>query len=280
MKAGLQFGIVLVALASVAIALSSFIPKTSGSHISSTGAPGEQTCKQAGCHIDASIVSDSVTNTFLFGNNESVYTPGQTYQIKITTRRSGVSKFGFQAVALSEITETNAGLMAITDPVRTQLQDYASPPIQDRLYVTHTANGTIANTADSIQWSFDWTAPNTDIGPIVFYFATNCTNQNNQNTGDELHLSEFRITGPASGVEERQKELKVYYDASRQILHIKNFLAGSTCAKLMTIEGQKIGDFYLSGNSDYALVQALPNGIYFLRLEGGSATYLKRFMVF
>ena len=275
-----KFGLVLITLSIFGMVLSSFIPKTSGSHISSTGAPGEQSCKQAGCHADATILSDSITNTFVFSNNEQTYLPGQTYQIQIITKRSGVNKFGFQAVALAEMTETNAGLMLITDSIRTQLQDNASPPLEDRLYVTHTANGTLATGPDSIVWRFDWKAPNTDVGPVVFYYATNCTNQNNQNTGDELHLSEFRITSPTSGMEEWEKELVVFYDDSQHFLHFKNVPKVPGNIALINIEGQRIADFSLSGKTAYLFPEPLPKGIYYLQMNVNNKHLLKRFIVF
>jgi hypothetical protein len=280
MKDRLKFWLVLIALSCFGMVLSSFIPKTSGSHISSTGAPGEQSCKQAGCHVDATIVNDSVTNTFVFGNNEQTYLPGQTYHIQIITKRVSVNKFGFQAVALAEMTETNAGLMLITDSIRTQLQDYASPPLDDRLYVTHTANGTLATGPDSIVWRFDWKAPATDIGPVVFYYATNCTNQNNQNTGDELHLSEFRITSPTSGIAQWEKELVVFYDAKQHFLHFENAPKVVGKITLMNIEGQRIADFSLSGQTAYLFPEPLPKGIYFLQLNFNNKHLLKRFIVF
>ena len=276
----LRFWLVVLGLFGFGMFLSSFIPKTSGSHISSTGAPGEQTCKQAGCHADATLINDSITNTFVFGNNEQTYSPGQTYQIQIIKKRSGVNKFGFQAVALAEMTETNAGLMLITDSIRTQLQDYASPPLEDRFYVTHTANGTIATGPDSIVWRFDWKAPSTDIGPVVFYYATNCTNQNNQNTGDELHLSEYRITGPASRIEEWEKEIVIFYDPSQHILHLQNLPKNSVDITLVNIEGKRFADFQLSGNTEYMLAQSLPQGIYFLEMNCKNKHLLKRFIAF
>jgi hypothetical protein len=275
-----KFWLVLIILSVFGLVLSSFIPKTSGSHISSTGAPGEQTCKQAGCHVDATIVSDSGTNTFVFGNNEQTYLPGQTYQIQLITKRAGVNKFGFQAVAIAEMTETNAGVMLITDSIRTQLQDYASPPLEDRLYVTHTANGTLATSPDSIVWHFDWKAPTTDVGPVVFYYATNCTNQNNQNTGDELHLSEFRITSPTSGIEEWEKDFIVFYDDANHFLHFNHLSKAAWNIALVNIEGQRIANFSLSGKNDYLLPQPLPKGIYFLQMNGNNRQLLKRFIVF
>jgi hypothetical protein len=183
-------------------------------------------------------------------------------------------------VALAEMTETNAGLMLITDSIRTQLQDYASPPLDDRLYVTHTANGTLATGPDSIVWQFDWKAPTTDVGPVVFYYATNCTNQNNQNTGDELHLSEFRITSPTSGMEEWEKELVVFYDATQHFLHFENVPKVNGKITLLNIEGQRIADFSLSGKTSYLFPEPLPKGIYFLQMNFNNKPLLKRFIVF
>ena len=280
MRKNLSLVSVSLVLISIGLMLSSFIPKTSGSHISCTGAPGELTCKQAGCHADATFEDDTLTNELVFGNHQNLYIPGQTYTFQIKVRKPGHDKFGFQIVALSEQDETNAGTIQVTDPVRTQLQDNATPPIEDRRYLTHTANGTIASPADSISWTFDWTAPSVDIGPIVFYYATNCTNHNNQNTGDELHLSTYRITSQGSGLDDYANSIRTYYDPIKKMLFTFGLPPSNGTATIFNSEGQTIIQLSLKGSADEIFHLPLLNGIYFIHFKWNQKEAIKRVVSF
>ena len=48
--------------------------KSSGSHESSTGAPGEKTCTQSGCHDMCEIIKDDTTNALYVGDSSGYYT--------------------------------------------------------------------------------------------------------------------------------------------------------------------------------------------------------------
>src|SRR5436853_3611337 len=84
--------------------------KTSGSHPGSTGAPGDLTCSQFGCHITASVTQDSgLVNKLLFSANDTTYLPGNSYTLTLQVTDSHCQKFGFELVALKDSTDTNIG---------------------------------------------------------------------------------------------------------------------------------------------------------------------------
>lgn len=195
-----KYTILYTALLTVAggIILSGF--KTTGAHESSTGAPGEQTCKQSGCHNDASVTNDVGTvNTLTFSSPDSSYVPGSTYTITIKAKKTGIVKMGFEIVALTTTGNNNAGTWSILDATATHTIT-GSGSLSSRKYVTHSSAGTTSPYVSSGTgtWKFAWKAPVTDQGKITFYYATNCTNNNGANTGDQLFLSNFTIH-PSTG---------------------------------------------------------------------------------
>ena len=138
-----------------------------------TGAPGEQTCTN--CHFG---VDTGGTFTITPPAN---YVPGQTYQITVshvnadTTRK----RWGFQLTALAG---TNmAGSFGNQAGGLTQIVGGVS-----RDYIEHTSSGTFANQTGSAQWTFNWTAPATNVGPVTFYAAGNQANFDNGPAGDRI----------------------------------------------------------------------------------------------
>lgn len=168
------------------------VNKTAGGHPSSSGAPDEQTCARSNCHDDASIVKDSPVNTFTFGNTKNEYLTGNSYDISIQTKLAGVSKYGFEIVAIDSATKQNAGKWVITEPNRMHILSGESP-FQSRSYITHSTAGTVGSDQGGIKWSFKWTAPNINKGTIMFYYVTNCTNKNDARNGDKLFISSHKI---------------------------------------------------------------------------------------
>lgn len=167
-------------------------PKTSGGHPSSTGGPGEETCAQSGCHSTATVDPGTTVNTLIFPTADSTYVPGQTYSMSLYVQRGDVAKFGFELMALEDSNDTNIGELIVTDASRTHIIS-GTVAGKTRKYITHSADGTSADSTGYIAWSFDWKAPSENVGAITFYYITNCTNDNGANTGDALFKSSFQI---------------------------------------------------------------------------------------
>ncbi len=182
------------------------VNKTSGGHPSSTGAPGELTCARSGCHTDASIIKDSPVNTFTFNDPASTYNMNGSYNLSIEVNVADIKKFGFMVVAIDSATKKNAGTWINTEPLRTHIID-GEAPVADRMYFTHTADGTVPTATGKSKWNFRWQAPKTNVGTIIFYYVTNATNKNDASNGDKLYQSSYKIRYSANSVPVKTPEI-------------------------------------------------------------------------
>ncbi|WP_317898055.1 choice-of-anchor V domain-containing protein [Aurantibacillus circumpalustris] len=220
------------------------IKKTAGSHPGSTGAPGDATCAQSGCHSDAQVVQDTLgINTLIFSAPDSSYVPGQTYTLTLKVNSPQTTKFGFELGALKNVNNTNAGIFNLLEPVRTQT---ISHTINNdlRYSFTHEASGTASLSAGYTEWKMQWTAPSTNQGNITFYYATNCTNNDGLESGDKIYLSSFVIkpvntnTNNTTFIEDVQLEnkVKVFFDRDTKEITLDYLLNNSSTTKIIVYD--------------------------------------------
>lgn len=164
--------IVVSSIITVAILIIAATPErsSSGAPGAHTGAPGEQTCATSGCHDDNKINAGTAVLSIEMDGSFSSYTPGKTYAIKVKISEPNVKRFGFQLLALNNSTSSSVGSFQITDAGRTQLVKNTKA-FTDREYVTYSFKGTDATAEGMSEWMVNWTAPETNVGPISFYAA-------------------------------------------------------------------------------------------------------------
>src|SRR5215475_2559913 len=78
----------------------------------------------------------------------------------------------------------------------TQARNNAGPA-SARQYIEHTASGTFIGQKNGASWTFNWTAPPIDVGPVVFYAAGNQANNDGNTSGDNIYKT-FVVSAPAS----------------------------------------------------------------------------------
>jgi FG-GAP-like repeat len=136
-----------------------------------TGAPGESTC--ADCHTNI-----AGPGTFTITAPDT-YTPGQTYQIVVRHISSDPTRlrWGFELTSL-----------AATSPAGTFTATSTTQVIAggNRTYIEHNSDGTFPGQTGGAVWSFNWTAPATNVGAVTFYAAGNQANNNGTSTGDRI----------------------------------------------------------------------------------------------
>ncbi len=172
--------------------------KTAGGHPSSTGAPGEMTCARTDCHADASLTYDSPLQKLSFSNPANTYQTGKTYSIALELSKDNIEKFGFQIVAIDSVTQKNAGTWVLTEPSKMHIIN-GEAPTTDRKYITQSTAGATPAVKGKALWNFNWTAPAQNKGTIIFYFVTNATNNDDQYTGDQLFLSNYKVRFAQTG---------------------------------------------------------------------------------
>lgn len=164
------------------------ISYTNNPPLRNTGAPNENNCTS--CHSGTAVTSGTnyndleITTTMKNGK----YIPDSVYDITVSYKETGRSKFGFMATMLETTNDTKSGDITITNSTRTA-KSSANVGGSSREYVYHRGGGTSGT--GNISWDFEWKAPSTNQGDLKFYVALNSTNSNNGSSGDKIILKEF-----------------------------------------------------------------------------------------
>ncbi|MCA1618462.1 MAG: PQQ-dependent sugar dehydrogenase [Acidobacteria bacterium] len=146
-----------------------------------THAPGELDC--ADCHT----VPAESTGTLTLNAPQS-YTPGQTYDISVAHSTADPTRvrWGFEMTAL-DASDERAGSFAPADDLTRVIS--GEGPFPGREYVEHTSNGTFPGQQDGASWTFRWTAPTEDVGPVTFYVAGNQADGDGSSAGDNIYFT-------------------------------------------------------------------------------------------
>src|SRR6476619_5127929 len=157
-----------------------------------TGAPQEEPDACAECHVppDAGTGKISITAP-------QTYVPGQTYPITVTHSNPDQTRlrWGFELTVLDTASDEKAGELQSSDGL-TQVLNNAGPG-SARQYIEHAAVGTFIGQHNGASWTFNWTAPAIDVGPVVFYAAGNQANNDGNTSGDNIYKT-FVVSAPAS----------------------------------------------------------------------------------
>ncbi len=156
-----------------------------------TGAPGEEPEACAECHVPPDAGSGQIAITA-----PQTYVPGQTYPITVTHTNSDPTRlrWGFELTVL-DTSDEKAGNLQNTDGL-TQVLNNGGPG-GARQYIEHTSAGTFIGQQNGASWTFNWTAPAIDVGPVTFYTAGNQANNDGNTSGDYIYKT-FVAAAPAS----------------------------------------------------------------------------------
>lgn len=250
---------------------------TGGAGTGRTGAPGEGNCTQ--CH-NGTVQSGTGFNLVTFADNNGLvtsYTPGQTYHVVVSMTTNN-AKNGFQIVALNS-SDAQAGSITITDATNTQVNTGAA----GKKYVNHKSAGTAFST-----WTFDWTAPATNVGDVTFYLATNQTNNQSNDSGDIIRVSQHVIGSTASINENEAKtSIQLGYVAATNSLKIdlSTLSNGEAFLNLVNTAGQSVFTENLGmvnvGENNLAvkLNNELPKGMYIANVSVNNNFVSKKIMI-
>jgi len=156
-----------------------------------TAAPREEPEACAECHVPTDAGSGHISITA-----PTTYVPGQTYPITVTHTNGDQTRvrWGFELTVL-DTSDDKAGDLQSLDGF-TQVLNNAGPG-GARQYIEHTSAGTFVGQHNGASWTFNWTAPSTDIGPVTFYAAGNQANNDGNTSGDYIYKT-FVAAAPAS----------------------------------------------------------------------------------
>ena len=116
-----------------------------------------------------------------------IYEPGKQYTLTITVMQQKRQRYGFQMTALNT-SNKRAGILA---SLNSETQVLEETGFGGRQYIEHTEFGTFPNAKNSHVWQVRWTAPDTDIGTVIFYIAGNAADGSGTNSGDYIYTNRF-----------------------------------------------------------------------------------------
>lgn len=239
-----------------------------------TGAPGENICTE--CHFGpaASDVSGIITTNI----PASGYEADSTYEITVTVSDDGTSRFGF------EITSMNAD----NNYVGEFLSNNDVSVIQNGKYAAHKALSTVGT--DSKSWWFEWVAPSTGTGNVIFYVAANLANNNNNTSGDiiikdNLTVSEFEEPISVSEIFVDGGEVKIFPNPIHvgQDVSLEVDEEGFLEIDLSDLNGKTMMTFSTYINSQTPLMletSGLAKGIYLMRGKVGEQSFQQEIIIF
>jgi hypothetical protein len=241
-----------------------------------TGAPGEQNCTS--CHSGAT--QNGSTENQLIINNDigfgiTQYTPGATYTVNLSMA-SNPAKKGFQVTALNGANEMAGNFVA---GANTQIKT-ATISGGQRKYATHKSS---SNTSATQVWNWTWEAPATEQGAITFYVATNKANNNNNDNGDVIYLSQHVFLNDDASIDESVKEnnFTAGYSPEKDaiLVSFSSLSIVPTSLNLVDLQGKsvyakKLGATQAGKNQEWiSLPQHLPNGMYVVHFFVGNNAY-------
>ncbi len=165
---------------------------SSGPPAGYTGAPGEEPEACAECHVPANAGTGTISITA-----PPNYVPGQTYPITVTHNNFTDAtrlRWGFELTVL-DTGDEKAGNLQNLDGLTQVLNNQG--PGSARQYIEHTSAGTFVGQQHTASWTFNWTAPPTDVGPVFFYTAGNQANNDGNTSGDYIYKT-FVVSSPVS----------------------------------------------------------------------------------
>jgi uncharacterized protein (TIGR03437 family) len=177
----------------------------SGPDPGKTGAPGDQTCIQGGCHVGTANSGPGNVKVLLPAGNSGSYTPGQTMRLTVQITDATKRSYGFQLTARSGSTNrTQAGDFATID-ANTQVlcadgsvkANGKTCPVQfPNEYIEHTRAGWSNSLSGngSYTYSFDWTPPAAAVGAITLYVAANCGLGTDNNLGTNVYIPKIPLS--------------------------------------------------------------------------------------
>jgi hypothetical protein len=263
-------------------------PKSAGPPACFAGEPPRgSTCSYSGCHTSFPVNSGSAQLLLDLGGAEGGYTFGQHYRIRIALTQAGLTRGGFQAIALQDNdSSVSPGSITLTQPLRTQRidanQPHAEPGclIQDKVWIEHTDMGIDDPVLDTLHWEFDWQAPATDVGSITFYVSSLEANADLDATGDYVYHTAQTINALSTSLPAPAPSLGLRLSPSptQDQLLVEWLGEGAGRGEEIVVYDVAGRMALRSGWTSRLAVGGLAPGVYWVRARAGSLTAVQKFV--
>ena len=150
-----------------------------------------------------------------------------------------------------------------------------------RKYATHKNT---SNTSATQTWNWTWQAPAVSEGPVTFYVATNKANNNNNDNGDVIYLSQHVFLNDDASVEDvavDNHHFSVGYTPEKEevVISFSTLSIEPTSFNLVDLQGKsvwskKLENSTVGQNKQWVSVpKYLPNGMYVVHFFIGNKSF-------
>lgn len=251
----------------------------------STGAPGEPTCAQSGCHVGNPVNVDAASLTFqspLGADIQDGYIPDSFHHLSLTIQSITSTRFGFQMTALDQ-NNNKAGNFVRTETSFTELTTYGN-----RQYISH------KNARTQAAFSFRWEAPQIDIGPVTFYFTACAADGDSTADGDLIYMgaatattsgfTRLTVTGIQPINADEVQTFRFFPNPFNEKLNVEYYLhdANRVTIELFSLDGKLVKQLDTFTETpgfhrrNFSFDEKLTAGIYLLRFTEGEKVYFKK----
>jgi hypothetical protein len=236
--------------------------------VSKTGAPGENTCAQSGCHAGGTF-SGSVA---VSGVPDTVELD-KTYTVTIT-QTSNATRGGYQ---LTSLDNSNARCGTLTAAAGSSI---GTNNTSGRQYARQSSPKSFSG-ATSISWNFSWKTPATAPtgNRATFFFASLAANGDGEKTGDNVLLGTkaYIFAGATSDVAAPTQAFRqCYVDAAQKTLYIELEAANTATLRIFDLQGRPVMDKTI-GSQEAIPLADLATGIYVAQIHAKGVTSSRKF---
>ena len=124
----------------------------------------------------------------------ATYLPGQTYAVRVRLQSDATvadpdRRWGFEITAIRVNDGQGAGTFLISTPDLQIKPGNAAGVFASRSYVEHTSTGTHTGETSPVTWTFQWQAPATAAGSILFCAAGNAADGTGGTGNDHIYTT-------------------------------------------------------------------------------------------
>lgn len=257
MKKLFYYPLIILLTLILIIVLSSGISKMTGSPGGKTGSPGDANSTCTYCH--SGNTANSIEGIISSNIPDTGYSPGIVYEISLSVSDENAIVYGFEMTAEDEQNKKQ-GVFSTGQSVNTKVTDN---------YITH--NGVIDNDSNTINITFNWTAPAQAAGPITFYAAINAANNDGMATGDQIFITSHTVEGPPAITKIRNNtinnSIEIYPNPASDYVYIRNNNLSEKTISIFNLQGVLIMSFIAKGYENIINVTDLPEGLYLISIK-------------
>jgi hypothetical protein len=250
----------------------------------SSGAPGEATCSQSGCHGagDGGLADNGAKGKVTFSSSNMTnwaYEEGKTYTITLVNSDLDAKLFGICVSVLNNLDNKSAGSFVLTNTTQTKVNTRTISG-SSRSYLIH--NGA----SGSGTFTFDWTAP-IGVNAVTFYYTSNAANGDGVANADDNIYSGKQVATLATitNIEESNNkettQISLYPNPAKGSIQVKlNGIATTeTQYTVYSMDGMKMTDNITYKPGAYLEIEGWNPGKYFLQMNLNGKSVTKTFIV-